>query len=558
MDGWWDVTAGDVRTLTPVNLRAYFDGAEPAWRHARAPEHQIPRRQVVAEAVARLSAPSGQTMVLLVGPAGMGRSTAVLQTAVDLAAQGHRVLYRTAGAGLDAAAVAALPAGPSYVLVSDDAQEIVAEIEAGVEALCQAGRRDVHWLLTARDDDWQAAFRSDGSGFEPSWDRLIDLWPARGARSTTLAVTAEDATKLVDAWADVGALAPETVIEATETANLLGASLRFRHGDDGLNAHVRVRIRHLQPEVQRAFLATVVATAVGIDGLDLAAVAGMVQVDPATLADSLSRAGLASTSGGVLRARHPSLADAAWPVAQGQAEELLLDLVRAEAGPAVMTCAPGLSARLQRREVDAERADRAAISCADAAAERSDRLVHVIARAVTYRRAGRLEESADILRSALPGAPQRPDWGSFGRNFLVELSVAAPKQAVALAVLALADVPGLDRPTTTDVKLALAHLGAVCMQVDDADLTAAHGRLLRVTSVLGPRFTPKWDQRTRSDFRRFGVYADDHEVPVCSVAEAFTWLGEGVDSPVDDLWPEERGAPAFRQLEATLGSIATH
>jgi hypothetical protein len=311
--------------------------------------------------------------------------------------------------------------------------------------------------------------------------------------------------------------------------------------------------------VQRAFLATVVAAGVGIEGLDLGAVAGMVHVDPATLADSLTRAGLASSSGGVLRARHPSLVDAAWPVAEAQAEDLLLDLVRAQAGPAVMTCAPGLSARLQKRGVDPERADRVAISCADAAAEGSDRLVQVIARAVTYRRAGRVEESADILRSALPTAPDRPDWGPLGRNFLVELSVAVPEQAVALAVLALADVPGLDRPTTTDVKLALAHLGGLCVQLGDAgDLPAHCGRLLRVTSVLGPRFTPKWDQRTRSDFRRFGVYADDHGVPVCSLTEAFAWLGEGVDTPVGDLWPADREAPAFHQLEATLGSIATH
>src|SRR3954469_13651963 len=115
MDGWRDLEVGGGEALGAEELRAYFDGAEPGWRHARS--GAVPRRQVVAEVVARLTAPTVQTMVLLAGPAGQGRSAAARQAAVDLAAMGHRVLFRTPGAGLDADAVATLPAGPSYVLV---------------------------------------------------------------------------------------------------------------------------------------------------------------------------------------------------------------------------------------------------------------------------------------------------------------------------------------------------------------------------------------------------------------------------------------------------------
>ena len=111
------------------------------------------------------------------------------------------------------------------------------------------------------------------------------------------------------------------------------------------------------------------------------------------------------------------------------------------------------------------------------------------------------------------------------------------------------------------MKLGLAHLGAVCMQLADGDLPLRDARLLRVTSELGPRFTPKWDQPTRSDFRRFGAYADDAGVPACSLTEAFAWLADGApadgEASIGPLPAGARARPEFRQLEATLGAIAS-
>ncbi len=563
MDGWRDVTIDDGDgPLGAEELRAFFDGAEPEWRHARAPE--IPRRQVVGEAVARLTAPTVQTMVLLAGPAGQGRTTAVRQAAVDLAAQGHRVLFRSPDAGLDASAVAALPPGPVYVLVSDDAEQVSAGLEAGVEALCRAGRRDVHWLLTAREDDWRVAFRGDGrGGFEPSWDRLIDLWPARGARTTALAVTADDARMIVDAWAS-GPTAE--ALEEKAADGLLGASLDLRHGPDGLGMHVRSALDGLPAGVTRAFRYAAVAGAVGIDDVDLGAVATLAGVDRMTAAETLGATGLASaTAAGVLRVRHPSLARAGFAlVDHGDIRGLLGDLVRTGASRAVMTCAPTLSARLQKLDVPPDRADEIARTCADIAATTSGRLLFTLARAVTYRRAGGTAEAAGFLGAALPSAAGAEDWGVLGRQYLLELSQARADmdledEAIGLAVLALADVPGLDQPTTTDVKLALAQLGVLCMQLDD--LEGRHLRLLQAASHLGPRFTPKWDQRTRSDFRRFGVFADDAGVPACSLTDAFTWLGDELETAVTAPLAAGvvvGGPPGLRQLQAALGAIATH
>ncbi len=589
MDGWAEVVPGDSHDpLRPEELRAYFDGAEPGWRHAQAPGHQIPRRQVVAEAVARLDAASGQTMVLLVGPAGQGRSTAVRQAAVDLAERGHRVLFRTRGAGLDGPTVAALPAGPVYVLVSDDAEEVSAGLEAGVEALCRAGRRDVHWLLTARDDDWRDAFRGDGRGVEPSWDRLIELWPARGARTTTLAVTAEDAASIVDAWGTVAtaddrlgadglgdAAGRQLADELTAADDLLGASLALRHGPDGLSAHVRAALDWLPAGVVRAFRYAAVAGAVRVDDVDLAALAGLAGVGGVAIAEALAFAGLASaTSAGVLRVRHPAIARAGFAlVDEADLAPLFVDLVRAGAGRAVMTCAPTLAGRLQELGVDRARADQVACACADAAATMSDRLLLTIAHAVTYRRAGRTAEAAELLRAPLASAAGAGDWATLGRQYLLELSQAQADtgdhdEAVGLAALALADLGGLDRPTTTDVKLALAHLGNLCMQLDEHQLEPRHLRLLQVTAHLGPRFTPKWDQRARSDFRRFGVYADDAGVPACPLADAFAWLADEVERTVTaplagllvagPLATAGAGPPGLHQLQATLGAIATH
>ncbi len=567
MDGWRDVEVAvevdDGAPLSAEALRAYFDGAEPGWRHGRSPA--LPRRQVVGEAVARLTAPTVQTMVLPAGPAGQGRSTAVRQAAVDLAAQGHRVLYRQRGAGLDSAAVADLPPGPVYVLVSDDAEAVAAGVEEAVEALCRAGRRDVHWLLTAREDDWRDAFRGDGRGFEPSWDRLIDLWPARGARTAALAVTAEDARRIVEAW---GGAASAEELETQAVDGLLGASLALRHGPDGLALHVRSTLDRLAAGVRRAFLYAAVAGAVRVDDVDLEAVGRLAGVEGATVDEALAGAGLASaTAAGVLRVRHPALARAAFGlINEGDLAGLFGDLVRAGAGRTVRTCAPMLSGRLQALGVAQARADEIACACADAAMTTSDRLLFTLARAVTYRRAGATAAAAEFLRSALPSAAGAEDWAALGRQYLLELSQAEfdsgdHGESIGLAVMALADVPGLDRPTTTDVKLALAHVGTLCMQLDE--LEPRHLRLLQAAAHLGPRFTPKWDQRVRSDFRRFGVFADDAGLPACSLTDAFTWLGDELDTArsaplAAGLLAAGGDPPGLHQLQAALGAIATH
>src|SRR5437588_12008445 len=111
LDGWLEIDRDFVAGAAAgeglaADLRRFFGGAEPDWRHAVAPDRQVPRRRLVGDTVAVLCKPFSHTMVLLVGPAGEGKSTVLRQVAVDLAGERLRVLFRPPGTPLDRDAVA--------------------------------------------------------------------------------------------------------------------------------------------------------------------------------------------------------------------------------------------------------------------------------------------------------------------------------------------------------------------------------------------------------------------------------------------------------------------
>jgi hypothetical protein len=188
LDGWFELTHSlldDHRAaLSAEDLKQFFDGQEPRWRHGAAGAEQIPRRQMVVDGLAKLRHPTDErpAMVLLVGPDGQGKTTALLQMAIDLVGEGQRVLVRAPGGRLDPQAVADLAGDTTWFLVSDDASEIAHDVEKAVEQLATARRHDIHWLLSSRDVDWKAQFRRGGRTVEPPWERSADLWPALGGR----------------------------------------------------------------------------------------------------------------------------------------------------------------------------------------------------------------------------------------------------------------------------------------------------------------------------------------------------------------------------------------
>ncbi len=615
LDGWFEVTPSfldDNRSeLTPEDLKGFFDGTEPRWRHALAGPQQIPRRQVVVDGLVKLRQPTGesQPLVLLVGQDGQGKTTALLQMACDLVGEGHRVLMRSPGARLDPQSVLYLPTDTTWVLVSDDANEIAHDVATTVEKLFNSGRHDIRWLLSARDVDWKAQFLQKSRTVEPPWARFADLFPELGNRMIGLALKAAEAGEVLAAWtaADcLGALAALPVGDRTaimeeqatkkhglSDATVLGASLDLRYGAEGLSTLVATALSRLAGDpAQEAFLFAAAAHVAGVDGVDLFVLADLVGVERddrhSRILERLADAGLASGSAGALRPRHPALARAAIQLAGAGSfgadlEDLYGRLVRGTAatgndikslaaGGAVMTCGPLLAEKLQQIGFPLERA--AQIACAvsdEAEAALPDYLLFTVARARTYREATRLADSRQVLRDRLTDAMTKHDWDVAGRAFLHELSVPESEvgqlaEGVTLAGLALADADGLEQIMMADAKLALLALGTACRELGavPGDDGAVFRRQLRSCHHLGEKVTPKWDQKARFEFHLLDVAANDYDIPKTSAAEALLWLRETVqtahamitDTDIADLarrLTPESGDVAYSHLEHTIG-----
>jgi hypothetical protein len=613
LDGWFEVTPSfldDHRSeLSSDDLRHFFDGSEPRWRHALAGAEQIPRRQMTVDGLAKLRTPDPESraMVLLVGPDGQGKTTALLQIVVALVGDGRRVLMRPPGARLDPQEVLYLAEDANWVLVSDDASEIAHEVEKTVEKLFNASRHDVHWLLSARDDDWKAQFLQVSRTVEPTWSRFVDLWPALGNRVHGLAISPAEAAEVVTAWtaADaLGALAGLAEAERVEAiedratkkhgmsgATLLGASLDLRYGSVGLRSLVDSLVAGLAGDpAQEAFLFAAAARVAGVDGVDLLVLADLVGVDRevavSRILDRLADIGLAGGAGGALRPRHAALATAAIQlVAEGNfgvdLEGLFRRLVKGTAatgndvkslaaGGALMTCGPLLAEKLQQIEIPDSRSCDVACAVADEAeAALSDYLLFSVARAQTYRAAGRLGESRRVLRDRMGDATTKNDWDMAGRAYLHSLSVPEAEvgqlaEGVTLAGLALGDADGLGQVTMADAKFALLALGEACRELAATEDGALFQRQLRSCHHLGEKVTPKWDQKARFQFHTLQVAANEYDIPATSAAEALLWLGETIkattamlsDGEIADLarrlTPED-GNLAFSHLERTIG-----
>jgi len=525
--GWTEVTSALLdehrMALSSQDLKRFYGGQVPEWRHALAPPDQIPRRHVVTGALALLGAPVGQSMVLLVASDGEGKSTALRQIAVDLVGERHRVLYRDAGTQLDIEAVLALPSTTNWVLVSDDADEIALGLEEAARRAQSAGRRDIHWLLAASYDDWRARFRQGGRSVEPAWSSILDLWPGVGATARMLELTPQEATKVVGAWEAAGCLgalaetAPdargEALIQAyhgrsgLSATTFLDAALGLRYGPGGFEAHMAGLLPSLGDDehrfesghsVREAFLYAAAADVAGAGGMDLHVLADLLGLDRADrfhILHRLGQEGLASGSAGVLRVRHRDLARAAIVLAEeprlgidlertfkdlvGATGETGSDMLGLAAGGAIMNCGPTLAAKLGELGVPAARAAQVARTSADESARvLPDLLMFVLSRALTYRGTGERGAALAILRAPLDDVTQRGDWGAMGRRYLHDLSVSESDaghfmESVLLAGLSISDVERLGHVSLTEAKLAFDGLGTACAGTDTAGMDTA-------------------------------------------------------------------------------------
>ena len=123
--GWSEVSAAYLSGLPPMttdDLLRYFRGAAPDWRLIAS--SRIDCRDVVAKARSRLlDHHDGFCALLLTGAAGEGKSTALMQTGLDLLQAGFRVLLTVNGAGDPMRPLADGGSAPLALLI-DDADEL--------------------------------------------------------------------------------------------------------------------------------------------------------------------------------------------------------------------------------------------------------------------------------------------------------------------------------------------------------------------------------------------------------------------------------------------------
>jgi len=271
--------------LSTDELSRFYDGAAPRWSHA-IEATGVPRRLVVADVVHALKSRNESgvgTIALLIGPGGEGKSTALLQIAASMVDEpGWKVMWRPdPDVVMDARAVVGLPEerGP-YLLVSDDAGQLVAELLTIKDLCVRQGRTDIHFVLAARDTDWTAA-----RGEAQAWGSSLVRFPMRE-------LSPDDARSVVRAWQRLGdtglrnlALVHDedgrvqTLLEASEhtgagRGSFFGALLSTRFTAADLRAHlttVLTRLGDRKPNgdvLRRGFVATAACAAIGLDGVN--------------------------------------------------------------------------------------------------------------------------------------------------------------------------------------------------------------------------------------------------------------------------------------------------
>ena len=584
--------------LKPEALRRFFDGEVPAWAHALSPG--IPRRKIVQKLVTELQrsvASEVWQVSLLIGAGGEGKSTALRQAAVDVANGliGWKILWRSESDSLlDAEAVRGLPPGP-WLLVSDDADQLVRSFSKTLSALRRAERNDIHFLLATRDTDWVHA-----GGEAIPWGEVLKRHRMAGIDE------AQDARDVVRAWAAIGPDAlgalhaiheePDRVHALMEAAkrgtgrysqgSFFGAILKVRFSPEGLRAHVltlmnRLRERRLASgkTLLDAFLVVAALDAVGIEGMDRKVLADLLQIRAEQLRTDVLRPlgeeAAVVQAGALVRTRHVDIARAALVVAEHAVDqdlaELYAQIVRQTILSAnvqavsshgqVLNIGPTLLKELPT-DFDTGRREEIAIRAAKATVKaQPDRLAGVTTLARTWRAAHDPGEAIQALQDAVSHFGEMVDYDEMIRGFWFEWSVCAGelnRQAAAalLAGLSISDEFSRARIELDRAKISLAGLGVSFGELAKATGRDVYARGLRAVAVLGMLTQP--DPKTSEYFKRHSRKADEFNVGTPDLSKVILWLQEAVEAALKqaqaggELKFKGTNAPTFGMLEHLL------
>ena len=481
--GWQEVDAAYLGALPPLTndeIIRYFDGAVPTWRHAVSPA--IPRRQDVAKLSASYAKAANdktaRSMHLIRAAGGEGKSTLLLQAAADAArAGGWSVLWRTSPKeGISPEQVASLDPVRRWLVVADDADNIVPGLADSAYALSQSGRGGVHFLLAARDADWKNA-----RGLEQEWAEWLACYPDIVLRG----ISPADAKAVVTAWEKAGpdglrelesvgnpaqriaafeSAVRDAKIDQTEQQKLkpwehdkpqkgsfFGGLLAVRFGQNGLQAHVRAfhqRLRNVPIEngsgsLFDALLYVAACHGTGIPGIDERVLADLVGVPrervQSRVVRPLGEETAAVHSAGHVLTRHSHVAAAILVEAEqalgADLAEVWSQLVRQtvrtsksggvshETHSKILHVGPHLQSALPKQISKAGRKAIAIAAAKASSAAEPERLSFVTDLGRTYRSADMLEQAVTTFRDNLKDAKRKVDFESNIRGYWHEWAV---------------------------------------------------------------------------------------------------------------------------------------
>lgn len=304
---------------------AFFDGRDPTWSDIAL--GRTARLKWAATLQGWLDAAGqGTQHLLLVGPTGEGKTTALMQAAWAVGEKGTFLPYFCDGAEVSVESVLNIaPTGTPLLLCVDNADLRVPELAKLIESLRAKARTDVHLLMSARDTDWRIALSKSHTARDFSAVKVIQ----------TGSISEDDAKDLVNLWSVFGsdALAELKDVAKEERASrlhqaslgiegssLLGALLWSRRGAD-LSDHVRQLMARLSrtplptdSNLLRAFALICSAQTVGLSSLSIDSLGVALQLSrPETLrlvVDRLGREAATHRAAEQVSPRHPEIAKA--------------------------------------------------------------------------------------------------------------------------------------------------------------------------------------------------------------------------------------------------------
>lgn len=582
--GWETIDTAYLSNLAELRddeILRYFDGAVPTWRHAVS--NAIPRRGKVQQLLGQLERARTKadacTLNVMLAAGGEGKSTLLRQVAVDAARTGKwAVLWRPhPKIQIVPQQAAQLDPSRAWLLVSDDAEDLVAGLHESARRLHEGGRCNVHLLVAARETDWKDAraesynwasllrrqpdVRLRGVSHEDA-ELVVNAWEARGGQGLKALASLSDQVERVRAFQR--AVGDEST--GRDEGSFFGGLLAVRLGPAGLRAHIRDllgRLREIKIVASScslfdALLYVSACHGVGIPGIDENVLADLVQVPRNYLYNSvvqpLGDEAAAVRSAKHILTRHRSVAAAVlteaitgfgvdlsevWSNLVKQTVRTSRDVqVGRQSHPKIVHAGPMLQRSLPGEMPEQKRAETAISAALASVGAMHERMDVVTDLGKTYRAAGQLDQAVQVFRNNARSLVGKSDYLKNIRGYWYEWGVcegihdSTTGANAWLAGISLSDHLQPAPITLDQVKLSCAGLGVGFEKLARSGAEDVFGRARRAIVYLG-QWTGQ-DSKGEFFFRKHDREAEALGAPKPeSLDQAVTWLQVGVKS----VWP---------------------